>query len=73
VVQVVPFFDIGRGWNHGNDQPVPNLLVSTGLGLQWKINDIFRARLDWGIPLVNSQINGQSIREGLFFSVTFTP
>ncbi|HEY9747694.1 MAG TPA: ShlB/FhaC/HecB family hemolysin secretion/activation protein [Allocoleopsis sp.] len=73
VVQVVPFFDIGRGWNKGDDQPVPNFLMSTGLGLQWKISDAFRARLDWGIPLVNANQNGQSLKESLFFSVTFTP
>jgi hemolysin activation/secretion protein len=74
VVQVVPFFDIGRGWNRGDEQPNPSLLMSTGLGLQWKIGDNFRARLDWGIPLINSRTeNGQSLRESLFFSIIFSP
>jgi hemolysin activation/secretion protein len=74
VLQIVPFFDIGQGWNRGDEQPDPNRLMSTGLGLQWKMGDNFRARLDWGIPLINSSnSNGQSIKEGLFFSVTFSP
>lgn len=74
VLQVVPFFDIGRGWNRGDAQPTPNLLMSAGLGLQWKLGDNFRARVDWGIPLVNSQTDtGRSLREGLHFSVILSP
>jgi hemolysin activation/secretion protein len=74
VLQVIPFFDIGRGWNRGDEEPDPNRLMSTGLGVQWKMGDTFRARLDWGIPLINStNSSGQSIKEGLFFSVTFSP
>lgn len=74
VLQLVPFFDAGRGWNRGEEQPDPGSLISTGLGLQWKMGDTFRARLDWGIPLINSTaVNGQSLRESLFFSVIFTP
>ncbi len=74
VVQIVPFFDVGRGWNRGDAQPDPGLLMSTGLGLQWKIGEKFRARLDWGIPLVNATTdNGQSLKESLFFSIVITP
>ncbi|MBM0744526.1 BamA/TamA family outer membrane protein [Phormidium sp. CLA17] len=74
VLQLVPFFDVGRGWNQGEEQPDPASLISTGLGLQWKMGNTFRARLDWGVPLINSTaVNGQSLRESLFFSVIFTP
>lgn len=74
VLQVVPFIDAGRGWNQGFEQPDPSHLLSVGLGLQWKMGDNFRARLDWGTPLINSTaINGQSLRESLFFSVIYTP
>ena len=74
VVQIIPFFDLARGWNRGDEQPAPGQLASTGLGLQWKIGDNFRARLDWGIPLMNRTAgNGQSIQENLFFSIQFSP
>ncbi|MDX2228183.1 MAG: ShlB/FhaC/HecB family hemolysin secretion/activation protein [Leptolyngbyaceae cyanobacterium bins.349] len=74
VLQVVPFIDAGRGWNLGFDQPDPSRLLSVGLGLQWKMGDNFRARLDWGVPLINSTAtNGQSLRESVFFSIIYTP
>lgn len=74
VLQVVPFFDIGRGRNLGDEQPTPNSVMSTGIGLQWKMGDNFRARVDWGIPLINvTSDNGQSRREGVFFSVVYSP
>ncbi len=74
VLQVVPFFDIAQGKNRGDAQPSPNHLASVGVGLQWKMGDKFRARLDWGFPLINSTAeNGRSLKEGLFFSVVFTP
>jgi hemolysin activation/secretion protein len=74
VLQVIPFLDMGQGRNRGDFQPSPSKLLSTGLGLQWKMGDRFRARLDWGIPLINDRAeNGRSLRENFFFSVIFTP
>lgn len=74
VLQVIPFFDIGQGWNRGNEQPSPTRLMSVGLGLQWRMGDNFRARLDWGLPLINTTAeNGRSLKEGLFFSVILSP
>ncbi len=74
VLQIIPFLDAGQGTNRGDFQPSPSKLLSTGLGLQWKMGDRFRARLDWGIPLINDTAeNGRSLRENFFFSVIFTP
>jgi hemolysin activation/secretion protein len=74
VLQVIPFLDVGQGKNRGDDQPSPNRLLSTGLGLQWKMGDKFRARVDLGFPLINRTTeSGRSLRESVFFSVTFTP
>ena len=74
VLQIIPFLDAGQGRNRGDFQPSPSKLLSTGLGLQWKMGDRFRARLDWGIPLINATAeNGRSLRESFFFSVIFTP
>jgi len=74
VLQIIPFLDAGQGTNRGDFQPSPSKLLSTGLGLQWKMGDRFRARLDWGIPLINATAeNGRSLKENFFFSVIFTP
>ena len=74
LVQMVPFFDMGHGWNRGGEQPQPNTIASFGVGLQWKLGENFRTRLDWGFPLINSTAgNGQSLREGLFFSIQYSP
>ncbi|XHX77661.1 MAG: ShlB/FhaC/HecB family hemolysin secretion/activation protein [Stenomitos frigidus ULC029] len=74
VLQVVPFLDIAQGKNRGDAQPSPNKLASVGIGLQWRMGDKFRARLDWGVPLINATSdNGRSLKENLFFSIVFTP
>lgn len=73
VLQVVPFFDIGTGWNVRADNPDPDTLVGTGLGLRWESNAIV-ARVDWGIPLVDSDRERDSLQEkGIYFSLQWKP
>ncbi|MBF2020026.1 MAG: ShlB/FhaC/HecB family hemolysin secretion/activation protein [Hydrococcus sp. C42_A2020_068] len=71
VLQVVPFVDFGVGWNNGDfPDPDPNALVGIGLGLQWQMGDDFSARLDWGIPLVDVDIEKRTWNDnGLYFSL----
>jgi hemolysin activation/secretion protein len=74
VVQIVPFIDFGTAWNNKGDDPEPNQLVGTGLGLLWRQGNNFTARLDWGIPLVDVDSNKRTWQEnGLYFSVVYTP
>ena len=78
VLQVVPFFDVGTAWNNGDadeDNLDPNTLVSVGLGLNYQIGDRFSARLDWGIPLVDTDVNndGTLQENGLHFSINYIP
>ncbi|TAE60779.1 MAG: ShlB/FhaC/HecB family hemolysin secretion/activation protein [Nostocales cyanobacterium] len=76
VLQITPFVDIGTGWNHEGENPHPNTLMGTGMGLLWRYGDNFTARLDWGIPLksVKSQTDNNSWQEnGLYFSVNYSP
>ena len=76
VLQVVPFVDFGVGWNHDNNPiptPNPNTLVSVGLGLQWQMEDNFNARLDWGIPLTEFKVQGNTVpAQELYFTVNFS-
>ena len=73
VLQLTPFFEIGKGWNNNGKNLSPSTLVSTGLGLLWKQDDNFSARLDWGIPLVSVEGEKRSLQEnGLYFSVIYS-
>lgn len=71
LLQIVPFFDVGTGWNNfeGAD-PDPSTLVSVGLGLRFQMSDRLNARFDWGIPLVSADSSDRTLQEqGLYFSV----
>jgi hemolysin activation/secretion protein len=75
ILQIIPFVDFGTTWNSSNqDAPNPNTLVSVGLGLQWLMGDNFKARLDYGIPLVDINSGEKTWQEnGLYFSVQYNP
>ncbi|MGK7953172.1 MAG: ShlB/FhaC/HecB family hemolysin secretion/activation protein [Xenococcaceae cyanobacterium] len=77
-LQIAPFLDIGKVWNtdkFGDTDNVDldldtNTLVSTGIGLRLQVSDRFAARLDWGIPLVDLETNGDTLQEdGVYFSL----
>ena len=72
VMQIIPFIDVGAGWNRGDrPDPDPSTLVGLGLGLRWQQGDRFTARLDYAIPLVDvNEAEGDTWQEnGLYFSV----
>jgi hemolysin activation/secretion protein len=74
-VLLVPFIDIGTGWNSGDvKQPDPSTLASVGLGLQLVTSKNFSARIDWGIPLVNLDSSKRTWQEnGIYFSLEYNP
>ena len=75
LLQVAPFLDFGSAWtSSGNQNPDPNILVSTGLGLQLQLGDRLSVRLDYGIPLVSVSSRKRSWQEnGFYFSIVATP
>jgi hemolysin activation/secretion protein len=74
VVQIVPFVDVGKGWNSGEPNPPSSLIAGTGVGLLWRQGNNFTARLDWGLPLVPVQSQERTWQEnGIYFSVIFMP
>jgi hemolysin activation/secretion protein len=75
LVQLIPFVNFGTGWNNaGLANPDPQTLMSVGLGLQWQQGDFFSARIDWGIPLIDDNSDGNTWQEsGIHFSVIFKP
>ncbi len=73
-LQLIPFFDIGTGWNNRGDNPDPQTLASLGLGLQWQPLRGLGLRADYGIPLVGRGDSGDSLQEnGFNFSVRYQP
>ena len=74
-LQLTPFFDIGTVWN-SDETPIGlrRSLYSAGLGLRLLVGDDFSARLDWGIPLADVDIDRETLQEtGLYFTVEYRP
>ena len=72
VLQLTPFLEGGFGWNAGGSNPDPDTLLSTGVGLLWQSDNGLTARLDWGIPLINGDADGDSLQEsGVHFSLSY--
>ncbi len=73
ILQLVPFFDFGKGWNIDSEIALdPQTLVSIGMGLQLNFSDVFNARIDWGIPLVDADSDGETLQEnGIYFSIDY--
>ena len=73
-LQLIPFLDIGTGWNNQTETPNPSVLLGTGLGVQWQPIPMANLRLAYGIPLINVPNRGGSWQEnGVYFSVTMQP
>jgi hemolysin activation/secretion protein len=73
VLQVIPFVDLGRAWNSsGKQNPDPSTLASVGLGVQWQQSDRLRARVDYGIPLIEVESGDRTLQErGLYFFLQY--
>jgi hemolysin activation/secretion protein len=71
-VELAPFLDLGRVWNTSREFPIstPRTLLSTGLGLRWQVGKTLSANLDWGIPLVAIDRQGETLQDyGVTFSI----
>jgi hemolysin activation/secretion protein len=75
MVHLAPFVDVGTAWNSdGQQNPDSNTLVSVGMGLQLQLSDKLRARVDWGVPLVDINSRDRTWQEnGIYFSVISNP
>ena len=78
VMQVTPFVDVGTAWNNSSSIDENNIntntLASVGLGLRWLQGNNFNAGVEWGIPLVSIDTQGNTWQEnGLYFFVQYNP
>jgi len=82
LLQLVPFVDVGDGWNNlatrsreqSSTSNNPNTLLSVGLSLRLQVGNNFTARFDWGQPLINDSFRKRTWQDhGFYFSVQFNP
>ena len=71
-LQFSPFVDFGTGWNNDREKPEFSTVIGTGFGLLLQTPESFSARIDWGLPLKNSNSQGSSLQEdGIYFQLQY--
>lgn len=71
-VQLTPFVDFGTVWNSNEVELDEETLSSVGVGLRIQVGTRFSAQLDWGIPFVDIEKNGDSLQEnGVYFYLRY--
>jgi hemolysin activation/secretion protein len=74
VVKLHPFIDGGGVWNNQDENIEDSILLSFGAGLSMEIGKIVNARVDYGIPLIDSDLPDDFDEgEKLTFSLVVTP
>ena len=74
VFQLTPFIDFGTAWNNDDLEFDESTLVCAGLGIRLLIGDSLRARVDWGIPLIERELDRDSLQEdGITFNIEYRP
>ncbi|MEL6468961.1 MAG: ShlB/FhaC/HecB family hemolysin secretion/activation protein [Cyanobacteria bacterium J06623_4] len=72
VIQIAPFFDIGAVWNNGNSTVNQNFIAGAGLGFIYDPFESFNLRIDYALPLVILEDEGNNAQdEGFYFSATY--
>ena len=74
-LSAVPFIDIGTSWsNSDNINQDEDTVASFGVGLQLNLDDSLRARIDYGIPLIDVEDTNNTLQEnGLYLSLEYFP
>jgi hemolysin activation/secretion protein len=75
VIQLAPFVDVGTVWGGiVRSDGGSNTLASVGLGLRWQVEKVVEARIDYGIPLIEVNNQGDSLQaDGWHFSLNLVP
>lgn len=70
-LQLTPFIDFGTGWNNDDEASELDTLLATGFGLLLQTPTKLSTRLNWGIPLLDSD-SGDSLQEnGVYFQLEY--
>ena len=60
---ISPFIDGGTLWNNERETTGSSAFISTGLGLQYTIDNLLTARIDYAVPLVEADGYGETETE----------
>ena len=69
-LQVVPFYDFGRGWNIGRPTPYPADISGIGAGLRWLIGSGIVAEVYYAKPLRRVSAGTALEDRGIYFRLT---
>ena len=74
-ISAIPFIDFGTSWsNSENINQDEDTVASFGVGLQLDLSNTLRARVDYGIPLVEVSDSDNTLQEqGLYLSLEYFP
>ena len=71
-LQLSPFLDFGTGWNADAEDAEFSTLLGTGVGLLLQSEDRLSARVDWGIPLLNTDFKNDTVQEsGVYLQLEY--
>jgi hemolysin activation/secretion protein len=70
LLQLVPFYDFGRGWNIGRPTPYPAEISGAGLGLRWTVGSGILAEVYYALPLRNVRVGTALQDRGIYFRLT---
>ena len=69
-IQLVPFYDYGRGWNVDRPTPYPPNISGVGAGLRWLIGSGITAEFYYAKALRNVRVGNSLEDRGIYFRVT---
>ncbi len=69
-LQIVPFYDFGRGWNINRPTPYPAEISSVGAGLRWVAGSGIIAELYYARPLRQVRAGTTLQDRGIYFRLT---
>ena len=74
-LSIIPFIDFGTVFGDSGETVIDeDTLFSLGTGIQLAISDRLRARIDYGIPLIDVESTERTLQEnGVYFSLEFFP
>lgn len=71
-LQVSPFIDFGTGWNADDEETEFSTLLGTGVGLIFQTEERLSTRIDWGIPLINTDSKDDTLQEsGIYLQLQY--
>jgi hemolysin activation/secretion protein len=69
-IQIVPFYDFGRGWNVSRPTPYPADISGAGVGLRWLVGSGISAEVYYARPLRHVSAGTSLEERGIYFRLT---